>query len=107
MGEPLQGLRSLDEGYRPPLFDLDRLDARYLVSAAKALDTARRVAASEGLLVGVSSGATLHAALRYAEKLDRGDVVVMCSDGGWKYLPSRPWDAAQAADARLDETHWW
>jgi cysteine synthase len=107
MGECLQGLRSLDEGYRPPLLDLDALDGRFLVGSATALELSRKVAREEGLLAGVSAGACLHAALRVAERLDRGNVVVMFSDGGWKYLPARPWQAAQAHDPALDDTHWW
>jgi hypothetical protein len=55
----------------------------------------------------VSSGAVLHAALRHAERVERATMVLMFSDGAWKYLPARPWDAAQAGEARLDETHWW
>lgn len=107
MGEHLQGLGSLDEGYRPPLLDLDQLSSRYLVSAATALAASRRVVREEGVLAGVSSGACLHAALRTAEKMDSGTIVVMFSDGGWKYLPSRPWEAAQAGNPCLDEIHWW
>lgn len=106
-GEHLQGLRNLEDGGRAPLLDLDQLDGRFLVSAADALCAARRVVREEGIMAGVSSGATLHAALRYAERLEEGNVVCMFSDGGWKYLPARPWDAAQRGERELDETHWW
>ncbi|MCB9742943.1 MAG: cysteine synthase family protein [Alphaproteobacteria bacterium] len=107
MGERLQGLRSLEEGYHPPLLELDVLSGRYLVSADKALRAMREVVRHEGILAGVSSGATLYAARRVAEKMTEGNIVVMFSDGGWKYLPARPWGAAEAADPCLDETHWW
>ncbi|MCB9759952.1 MAG: cysteine synthase family protein [Alphaproteobacteria bacterium] len=107
MGEHLQGLRSLDDGYCPPLVDLDILSARYLIPADRALRATRRLVEVEGVLAGVSGGATLHAALRYAERIERGNVVFMVSDGGWKYLPAKPWDAAEAEDSGLDETHWW
>lgn len=107
MGERLQGLRSLAEGFVPPLLDLDQLDGRYLVDSATAIDTAQMLASKEGIFAGVSSGATLHAALRVAEKMEAGNIVVMFSDGGWKYLPARPWDAAREGLASLDETHWW
>ncbi|MCB9665253.1 MAG: cysteine synthase family protein [Alphaproteobacteria bacterium] len=107
MGEHLQGLRSLEDGYRPPLLDLDALSGRFLVSAARALEAAHQVASTEGILAGVSSGAALHAALRVAERMDEGTIVVMFSDGGWKYLPARPWGAARRQDPNLDETHWW
>jgi cysteine synthase len=107
LGDRLQGLRSLAEGYIPPLLDLDTLDGRFLVDSASAIAAARRVVESEGLLVGVSSGATLVGALRVAERIDTGNIVVMFSDGGWKYLPAQPWDAAAQQDQRLDEVHWW
>lgn len=106
-GEKLQGLRSPDEGFLPPLLDLDELGGRFLVTASQSLVAARRVMREEGFLVGVSAGATLHAALRVASRMERGRIVVMCSDGAWKYLPSRPWDAAEAGDPRLDDVYWW
>ena len=107
MGEQLQGLRSLEEGFRPPLLDLDLLDGRFLVSSVHALRRMREVVATEGVMAGVSGGACLHAALRVAERMEQGHIVVMFSDGGWKYLPARPWTAVAAGDRCLDETHWW
>ena len=107
MGERLQGLRSLSEGYIPPLLDLKELDGRFLVDSATAILTARAVVQKEGILVGVSSGATLHTALRVADEMEEGNIVVMFSDGGWKYLPARPWSASQEGSEDLDETHWW
>jgi cysteine synthase B len=107
MGERLQGLRSLAEGFLPPLLDLSQLDGRFLVDSASAFEAARMVAQAEGILVGASSGAVLHAALRVAQRMDKGTIVVMFSDGGWKYLPARPWDAAHQGEAALDETTWW
>jgi cysteine synthase B len=106
-GDHLQGLRRIDDGYRPPLLDLDALDGRVLIDSATALRTAREIAQAEGICAGVSSGAVVAAALRQAQRLECGNVVVMFSDGGWKYLPARPWDAAADADARLDDVHWW
>lgn len=107
MGEVLQGIRCVDEGFAPPLLDLDRLDGRFLVSAAQALQLCKRVAVEEGLLVGVSSGATLHVALRLAERVEAAQIVCMFADSGAKYLPANPWEAAMALDPRLDEVHWW
>lgn len=107
MGEALQGLRSLSEGYVPPLLDLTQLNRRFLVDSASAIDTSHLIVEKEGLLAGISSGATLHAALRVAKDMEEGNIVVMFSDGGWKYLPARPWDAARAGTEDLDETHWW
>ena len=107
MGEQLQGLRSLSEAYPPPLLDLGHLDGRYLVDSASAIKAARAVVAKEGLFAGVSSGATLFAALRLAKKMRKGNIVVMFSDGGWKYLPSRPWNGSAKSARALDEVHWW
>jgi cysteine synthase len=107
MGERLQGLRSLEEGHIPKLLDLSCLNSRFLVSSADAVEMAHQVVRKEGIMAGVSSGATLHVALRLAQDMDEGNIVVMFSDGGWKYLPSRPWDAARKRTEGLDETHWW
>ncbi|MDA0733873.1 MAG: cysteine synthase family protein [Chloroflexi bacterium] len=107
MGEALQGLRSLSEGYVPPLLDLTLLNRRFMVDSATAIDATHLIVEKEGLLAGISSGATLYAALRVAKDMDEGNIVVMFSDGGWKYLPARPWDAAKAGTEDLDETHWW
>ncbi|MCY4582903.1 MAG: cysteine synthase family protein [Chloroflexi bacterium] len=107
LGERLQGLRSLSEGYIPPLLDLGMLNRRFLVDSASAIAAARDVMREEGVFAGVSSGATLHAARRVAEGMERGNIVMMFSDGAWKYLPSRPWDASGADAEALDEVHWW
>lgn len=107
MGERLQGLRSLHDGYHPPFVDLDLLDGRFMVPAARALCLADQVMRQEGILAGVSSGAALHAALRVAERLVEGNVVVVFADAAWKYLPTRPWEAGCADDPHLDDLHWW
>ncbi len=107
LGDRLQGLRHIDDGFRPPLLDLDQLDGRRMVDNASALRAAEQVIRVEGINAGVSAGATLHAALKEAEKMERGNIVVMFSDGGWKYLPAKPWQAAHDEDPRLDDVHWW
>ena len=107
LGERLQGLRSLAEGYVPPLLDLGMLNRRFLVDSASAVAAARDVMRAEGVFAGVSSGAALHTALRVAGGMESGNIVMMFSDGAWKYLPSRPWDAAGAEADDLDEVHWW
>ena len=107
LGERLQGLRSLSEGYIPPLLDLGMLNRRFLVDSASAIAAARDVMRAEGVFAGVSSGAALHTALRVAGGIESGNIVMMFSDGAWKYLPSRPWDATGADREALDEVHWW
>ena len=111
MGQSLQGLRSLSEGYVPPLLDLGMLSGRFLVDSATAIAAAKSVIEAEGIMAGVSSGATLHVARRIARRMagrsEKGNIVAMFSDGAWKYLPSHPWGAALEGDSDLDETHWW
>jgi len=107
LGERLQGLRSLAEGFVPPSLDLKQMDGKFLVGSASAPEACQKVAQVEGIIAGVSSGATLHAVLRIAQRLDRANVVVMFSDGGLKYLPARPWDAAREGATALDDIHWW
>ena len=107
LGDRLQGLRSLAEGYMPPLLDLTLLDRRFIVDSASAIAAAKQVIRADGVFGGVSSGATLHTALRVAEDMDEGNIVVMFSDGAWKYLPSRPWDSTGERGETLDEVHWW
>lgn len=91
IGELVFGLRSLEEGYIPPVFDPSFLDGRILVRTRDAVVMTRRLLEEEGLFAGLSSGAAVHAALRWAEKLDEGVVVTLLPDGGWKYLSARVW----------------
>ena len=108
MGEQLQGLRSLQEGYIPPLLDLSRLDGRFLVDSQAAFACARAVLDVEGIFAGVSSGAVLHCAQRLARRMDRGNIVVIFADGGWKYLASGPWrEAARVQVEHPDDMAWW
>ena len=91
-GEQVQGLRSLEEGYVPPVLDQSLLDDRYLVSNREAVVGTRRLMAEEGIFAGLSSGAALSVALRVAADLEAGNVVVLLADGGWKYLSAGLWD---------------
>jgi cysteine synthase B len=91
-GEQVQGLRSLDEGYVPPVLDASVLDDRYLVSNREAVVGVRRLMAEEGIFAGLSSGAVLSVALRVAADMDPGSIVVLLADGGWKYLSAGLWD---------------
>jgi cysteine synthase len=108
LGELVYGLRSLDEGFVPPIFDETVLDRKFLVSSVDALVATRELAEREGIFAGISSGAVLHAARRVAADLDRGEVVCLLADGGWKYLSTEAWanDLDRAAK-RVGETLWW
>ncbi len=108
LGELVYGLRSLDEGFVPPILDESVLDRKLLVSAQEAVRGARDLAEREGIFAGISSGAVLHAARRVAEGLDRGEVVCLLADGGWKYLSTGAWmgDLERAAK-EVGQTLWW
>jgi cysteine synthase B len=108
LGELVYGLRSLDEGFVPPILDEAVLDRKFLVSSEDALRATRDLADREGVFAGISSGAVLHVARRIAADLDRGDVVCLLADGGWKYLSTEAWsEDAERAAKKVGETLWW
>jgi cysteine synthase len=87
-GELVQGLRSLDDGYIPPILDISLLDRKIMVSNRDAVVWTKRLLADEGMFVGVSAGAVASIAVRVAGELDEGNVVFVVPDDGWKYLSS-------------------
>jgi [CysO sulfur-carrier protein]-thiocarboxylate-dependent cysteine synthase len=108
LGELVYGLRSLDEGFVPPILDESVIDRKFLVSSVDALRATRELAEREGIFAGISSGAVLHAARRVAANLDGGQVVCLLADGGWKYLSTEAWaDDAERAAKNVAETLWW
>ena len=90
-GERVQGLRSLDEGFVPPVLDASVLDDKLLVNNRDAAIGVRRLLDEEGIFGGLSSGAAVAAALRVARERSGGSVVVLLADGGWKYLSTDLW----------------
>jgi cysteine synthase B len=105
-GDEVMGLRSLADGYVPPILDVAKLDRKLLVTNAEAVAGLRLLLEREGLLGGVSSGAVVHAALRLAEELDEGVVVCVLADGGWKYLSADFWTASDVESA-MERAVWW
>jgi cysteine synthase B len=102
-GDAVMGLRSLDDGYVPPILDVDKLDRKLLVSNEDAVAGVHALLQSEGIFAGVSSGAVLYVARRLADELAEGVVVCVLPDGGWKYLSAGFWNGGE-----LDETKlWW
>jgi len=89
--EGVQGLRSLQDGFVPPVLDQSLIDAKILVMSGDAVRRTRQLKDQEGIFAGPSCGAALHAALRVAETLERGKIVVILADGGWKYLSEDLW----------------
>ena len=100
------GLRSLDEGYVPPILDVSKLDRKVLVSNEDSVREVRRLLDEEGLFVGVSAGAVAHVARKLANELDDGVVVAILADGGWKYLSAEFWDADDV-ESSMERTVWW
>jgi len=105
-GDPVMGLRSLQDGYVPPILDVSKLDRKLLVSNAEAVAGVRALLDQEGLFAGVSAGAVVHVARRLAADLDEGVVVAILADGGWKYLSAPFWDAADPEEA-MEADLWW
>jgi [CysO sulfur-carrier protein]-thiocarboxylate-dependent cysteine synthase len=105
-GDPVMGLRSLDDGYVPPVLDVAKLDRKVLVSNEESVAAVRRLLAEDGILAGVSAGAVAHVARKLARELDEGVVVCVLADGGWKYLSADFWDADDV-EASMERTVWW
>ena len=107
-GDPVSGLRSLDDGFVPPIIDLSRLDRKLLVENMDAIVMTRRLASEHGIFAGVSSGAVFHTCMRVAQGMERGTVVGIVCDGGWKYLSAGIWtDEVEAVEETLDNGVFW
>ncbi|HEV7536586.1 MAG TPA: cysteine synthase family protein [Acidimicrobiia bacterium] len=89
-GEDVQGLRSLDEGYIPPIFDPEVLDRRFIVRLRESVEWTRRLA-ELGIFSGLSSGAVMAGVAKVAATMDEGTIVGLLPDGGWKYLSTGAW----------------
>jgi [CysO sulfur-carrier protein]-thiocarboxylate-dependent cysteine synthase len=105
-GDPVLGLRSLDDGYVPPILDLSKLDRKLLVSNEESVREVRRLLDEEGVFAGVSAGAVGHVARKLASELDEGVIVAVLADAGWKYLSADFWEAADVEQA-MERTVWW
>jgi cysteine synthase B len=108
LGELVYGLRSLEDGFIPPIFDESILDRKFLVASKEALRATRAVVEQEGIFCGISSGAVVHVARRIALEVDVGEIVCLLPDGGWKYLSTQAWaPEIERADKGVEETLWW
>jgi [CysO sulfur-carrier protein]-thiocarboxylate-dependent cysteine synthase len=105
-GDPVMGLRSLEEGYVPPILDVSQLDRKLLVSNAEAVAGMRALLEQEGLFAGISAGGVVHVARQLAEELEEGVVVAILADGGWKYLSAPLWEAEDVERA-MENAVWW
>jgi cysteine synthase B len=106
-GELVQGLRSLEDGFIPPIIDLSLLDRKIMVSNHDAIVWTKRLLEEEGVFAGVSSGAIASVAVRIAEELDEGNIVFLIPDDGWKYLSSGAYTKPIEELEGIDSTVWW
>ena len=104
----ISGLRRLEDGFIPPILDLNLLDSRILVSSFDAFSTTKSLLEKEGIFAGISSGSVVSAALRQAERMDGGNILCLLADGGWKYLSTGLWtkDYEQLAKEAQGKI-WW
>jgi cysteine synthase len=90
-GDLVQGLRSLEEGFIPPILDTGLLDGKIIVNSRCAFAATKDLTTKEGIFAGISSGAVIHCAIRLAHRMERGTIVCILCDGGWKYLSLGVW----------------
>ena len=105
-GDPVMGLRSLDDGYVPPILDVSKLDRKVLVSNEESVAAVHALLDREGIFAGVSGGAVVHVARRLAAERDAGVVVAVLADAGWKYLSAGFWDADDV-ESSMERFVWW
>ena len=107
-GERVEGLRNLDEGYIPPLFEnwhgFDLLDRKRVVRPRESIEWTRRLVRECGIFAGISAGAALAGAVKVASEIERGTIVFIVCDGGWKYLSTGAYtDDLDAAEAKAEQ----
>jgi [CysO sulfur-carrier protein]-thiocarboxylate-dependent cysteine synthase len=108
-GDPVMGLRSLEDGYTPPILDISELDRKVLVSNGESVLALRKLLDLEGIFAGVSAGAALAVARRVAGELDEGsNVVVLFADGGSKYISAGLYTKpTEQLEREMEERVWW
>ncbi len=107
-GDLVQGLRSLEEGYIPPVLDESVLDGRIVVDSRTSFRVTRELTSIAGVFGGISCGATVRAAQKVAERMDEGHIVCLLADGGWKYLSSGLWTQDyEAIEEDVSTKLWW
>ena len=106
-GELVQGLRSLDDGFIPPIIDLALLDRKIMVSNRDAIIWTKKLLEEEGIFAGVSGGAVARVAARIGGEIESGNVVFLIPDDGWKYLSSGVYTKPLEEIENLDSTVWW
>ena len=104
----IQGLRSLEEGFIPPILDLSMLDGRIMIDSEEAFHTTRKLMEQEGLFTGISAGAVIACALQLAHRMEKGNIVCLLADGGWKYLSTDLWTQDyRDLEGKVKGKIWW
>jgi [CysO sulfur-carrier protein]-thiocarboxylate-dependent cysteine synthase len=107
-GELVQGLRSLEDGFVPPIFDPDVLDRKFIVRPRESIEWTRRLLDECGIFAGISSGAVMAGAAKMAATMDAGTIVALVPDAGWKYLSSGAWtDDLDVVTERAQRINYW
>jgi len=107
-GDLVQGLRNLADGFIPPILDLDLLDGKIVCDSGDALACQRRLAMSEAIFGGISSGAVVYGALRLAQSMEHGTIVALFADGVWKYLSTGLWTKdPETFEKEMADKLWW
>ncbi len=108
-GDLVQGLRSLDEGFIPPVLDESVLDGKIVIDSRTSFAATKELTQQEGVFAGISSGAVLRTAQRVAERLDRGNIVLLFADSGWKYLSTSLWtkEYEELKEEEIEGKVWW
>ena len=108
-GDLVQGLRSLEDGFIPPILDESVLDGRIVVDSRSSFAAVKELMENEGIFAGISSGAVMRTAQRVASGMDGGDIVALLADGGWKYLSTALWtkEHEQLAPEEVEGKIWW
>ena len=107
-GDLVQGLRALEDGYIPPVFDDTVLDGRIVVDSKTSFAMTKELTQKTGVFAGVSSGSVVRAAQRTAEKMESGKIVCLLADGGWKYLSTGLWNTEyEEIREQVAEKLWW
>jgi cysteine synthase B len=107
-GDLVQGLRSLDEGFIPPVLDESILDGKIVVDSRSSFAGTKELTQSEGIFAGISAGAALRTAQRVAERVDSGNIVILLADGGWKYLSTSLWSRDyEEMESEVEGKVWW
>ncbi len=108
LDDMISGLRRLEDGFIPPILDLNLLDARRLVNSFAAFRTTKELLHKEGIFAGISSGSVVYAAIKEAERMEQGNIVCLLADGGWKYLSTNLWTKDYDELSKISQGKiWW